>query len=287
MVKQAHGFVHWRAFVNNSELITLPNVLGGNVLRVEQLHTALSRVPTAKQYILDAKRINFIRPYGVVTLFLATRQLAAQSEHPIQLKNISPEVHSYLQRMDFFSASQTWLKASDALEDSWLRSQYTPNLLEITVISNSEDVMNAVSRSSRIFSRWLKINDLSGLLSVISELCANVYEHSQDKLGCVLIQKYESEKYGQVGVHLSVGDIGQGIRGSLATKHIGYKLRVWLACQGQNRPFLNRFWATPELPVNQLPSQVAVYGWCHRQFEHYTTKYGDPAAPKAILAETR
>jgi len=205
--------------VNDCEVVTLPNVLGGDVLPVEQFYAALAEVPKAKQYILDAKHISFVKPYGIIALLLATRQLAAHSEYPLQLKNIPSNIHSYLQRMNFFNVSHNWLTTPDTLEESWARSAYTPNLLEITVISNSDDVLNIVSRASRIFSRWLILPDLNGLLSVISELCANVYEHSQDQLGCVLIQKHSSEQQGYVQVHLSVGDIGCGIRGSLAAIH--------------------------------------------------------------------
>ena len=62
------------------------------------------------------------------------------------------------------------------------------------------------------------IPNLGDLLNVLSELCANVYQHSGDHQGCVLIQKY-SPFPGRVTVNLAVGDLGCGIKGSLIARH--------------------------------------------------------------------
>lgn len=199
--------------------ILLPNVFGGDVLQTELLYSVLEEVPKAEQYLLDARDISFVKPYGIIALLLSTRHLAARSKYPLQVKNIPPIIHAYLQRMDFFDACQTWLVTSDSPEDDWTRNAHTRNLLEITVISGPDDVATVAQRTLQVFSRWLRISNLNNLIFVISELCSNIYQHSGDQYGCVLIQKYESKVYGQVSVHLAVGDLGCGIRGSLMTRH--------------------------------------------------------------------
>jgi hypothetical protein len=80
-------------------------------------------------------------------------------------------------------------------------------------------VEQIVARARSIFSHWLLTPNLGSLLNVISELCANIYQHSGDAQGCILIQKYQSRTRGRVEVRLAVGDLGQGIRGSLSVKH--------------------------------------------------------------------
>jgi len=46
----------------------------------------------------------------------------------------------------------------------------------------------------------------------------NIYEHSQDAYGCILIQKYALQTSNQVRVCLTVGDLGIGIQGSLSLR---------------------------------------------------------------------
>ncbi|MCC6190550.1 MAG: sensor histidine kinase [Anaerolineales bacterium] len=74
-----------------------------------------------------------------------------------------------------------------------------------------------IGQAERIFAYWL--GDVGSLLTALSELCTNLYEHSQDPSGCVLIQKNDWPSQGQVVVRMAVGDLGQGIRGSLSARH--------------------------------------------------------------------
>ncbi|MDQ3820589.1 MAG: ATP-binding protein, partial [Acidobacteriota bacterium] len=67
---------------------------------------------------------------------------------------------------------------------------------------------------------WLSQDELCNLLLVISELCQNIYEHSGDKHGCVMIQKYQPE-HDRVFICMSVGDSGCGIRANLIKRYRG------------------------------------------------------------------
>lgn len=86
-------------------------------------------------------------------------------------------------------------------------------------IEGTQDVVTAISRAKRVFSRWLDIPDLNGLLRVMSELCANVHQHSGDLLRCVMIPKYEEIARQRIVVSVAVGDLGLGVRASLAARH--------------------------------------------------------------------
>ena len=199
--------------------LRVPDLLGGDAQSVEGFYSILDSAPLADQYVLDLGSVSFLKPYGVVALVMAVRQLAALSGRIVHLTNLPDQVHLYLHRMGLFEVCSDWLRPLDMLDGEWARSPYTQSLLEITMITGPEDVGIVVSRAERIFSHWLMVSDLHGLLSVISELCANVYEHSGDVHGCVLIQKYEAIKLKQAIVNLAVGDLGRGVRGSLVARY--------------------------------------------------------------------
>jgi hypothetical protein len=169
--------------------------------------------------MLDARAVSFVRPYGAIALVIAARLLSERSGRPVQLENLDNEVHLYLQRMNLFEVGRSWLQPTHPLEDEWTRDPQTPNLLELTTIAGPNDVTSIVSAAERVFSHWLMVPNLGSLLSALSELCANVYQHSGDSYGCVLIQKYESHTRGQVLVCLAVEDLGCGIRGSLTERY--------------------------------------------------------------------
>ncbi len=200
-------------------VLQIPSVLGRNPQAIESFYSIVQSVPPADQYILDAKAVSFVRPYGAIALVTAARLLAGYSGHPVQLENLGDEVYPYLQRMNLFDVDKNWLQPTFSLNDEWSRNPQTPNLLELTTITGPGDVTSIVSTAERIFSRWLAVPNLGSLLSALSELCANVYQHSGDSQGCVLIQKYESHTRGQARVCLAVGDLGCGIRGSLTKRH--------------------------------------------------------------------
>ena len=202
-----------------SEVLQVPNVLGSDTQAAEQLYAIVERAKTATRYALDMRAVTFVRPYGVIALLAAARVLSARSDQPVRLDNLSDQTHLYLHRMDLFDVGYDWLRPASSLDERWARNPQTPNLLELTIVAGPEDVTTVASCAKRIFSRWLMLPSLGSLLSILSELCANIYQHSGDPHGCALIQKYEATTRGQVLVDLAVGDLGCGIRGSLVARH--------------------------------------------------------------------
>jgi anti-sigma regulatory factor (Ser/Thr protein kinase) len=204
---------------SETEVISVPNALGSSVEDIETFYAHVEAVRLVDQYTLDMRKVEFVKPYGIIAIISAARRLSELSGRPIWLNNLDGQVHRYLERMDIFDFGQDWLQPLSSPGEEWARSRQTPNLLELTVVTGPEDVTAVTSRAERIFSRWLRIPDLRNLLNVLSELCANVYQHSGDPNGCVLIQKYEVVSRNEALVCLAVGDLGCGIRGSLITRH--------------------------------------------------------------------
>lgn len=199
--------------------LEVPNVLGGDTQDVEQFFLLVQSTLSAAAYVFDMKNVRFVSPYGVIALITTARYLSTRSDQPVWLDNLDDRIHSYLHRMDLFDLGWSWLQPTSRLDGHWARNPQTPNLLELTVIVGPEDVTMVASRARRIFSRWLMVPNLGSLLNILSELCANIYQHSGDRYGCVLIQKYEMTTRGQAIVNLAVGDLGCGIRGSLVARH--------------------------------------------------------------------
>lgn len=200
-------------------VIRIPNVLGGQVEDAERLHAVIHAALLDDAYVFDMAAIDFIKPHGAIALLMETRLLAKRTGRPILLNNLSEQVHLYLERMDLFDVGAAWLKPSTLPSQTWSRSPQTANLLELTPILGPGSVESAITRAERIFAEHLPEGDLGHLLNVLSEVCANVYQHSGDPHGSVLIQRYYVSTRGEMVMCAAVGDLGRGVRGSLRARH--------------------------------------------------------------------
>ena len=205
---------------NQSGVATLavPNTLKHGTNGVEVFFSALESLPTAKRYIFDMAGITFVEPCGVIALLAAVRHCASRSGKHVLMKNLNHQIHPYLDRMNFFVVSEAWLKPLSVLNEAWNRSDHTVNLLEVTEVTGYDDMISVVERAESIFASCLSKEELSNLSRVISELCQNIYQHSGDQHGCVMIQKYQPQP-NNVFVCLAVGDAGCGIRANLIRRY--------------------------------------------------------------------
>lgn len=201
--------------------ITIPDdtTLGGSVNDVERFYTLIDQLPPANQYSLDMAGVNFIRSYGAIAMISVARRLAAKSGNPLLLENLQRKVHSYLHFMRVFELGSEFIQAGKALPSPWQPESDTPDQLQLTLVTDAASVESIVTRAKQIYGHWLKISNFGHLLTVISELCANIYQHSGDPMGCVLIQKIQTRTRSRIEVRLAVGDLGIGIRGSLSAHH--------------------------------------------------------------------
>lgn len=201
-------------------MIELPiSPFGRDTNDIDDLYCLLSNLKP-EPYALDLASVSFLKPPGVMALLLAVRQIEEKTGHPVSILNLDNELKSYLERVNLFDVAQQWLELDKIFpETRWDRNPESTSLLELTPITNALDVAQAMERAEAIFSRWLQMQNLSSLLRVISELCSNIYQHSGDPHGFVLIQRYQYISRGEVEVVLAAGDLGQGFRGSLQTTH--------------------------------------------------------------------
>ena len=199
-------------------IINIPDILSGSLDRIDHLYALLQEIPPSEAYDFDMDAVSFVQPYGIICLVLAARLLSKRSGQTVTICNLRTNIHQYFQRMNIIQVTEPWLKISGELGEEWIRNPSTQNLLELTLVRSRDDVLNIVDRTENVFTRWLVMSNLRELLTAVSELCTNIYEHSQDINGCILIQKYALQLSNQVKVCLAVGDIGIGIRGSLSMR---------------------------------------------------------------------
>ncbi len=186
---------------------------------LDSLFQIASDVESIDNVVIDMRGTDFLIPSRAVGLVLVCRYIWLKAGTRVLIKNVSQKIQKYMLRMDIPSHAQDWLKIDNLGNDKWSRNPYTPQLLELTGIASSSDVERVVERAGIIFGQWLEAGSLNSFLSALSELCSNVYQHSQDSNGVVTIQKYEKTSQNTVNIQVAVGDLGQGIRGSLETRY--------------------------------------------------------------------
>lgn len=204
---------------DNKQIQFLPSTSEDKFTDLDFLFSCATEISPSSRVTLNLERAGFITPSRAVALVLACRYINSITHTKVFLRNISRDVQKYLLRMDLPVGAHEWLEIDNLGDDEWGRNPHTSQLLEMTKIGSTQDVEHVIERSENIFGHWLDKSALNSLLNSLSELCSNVYQHSADADGVVLIQKYEKQSLNVVNVQVAVGDLGRGIRGSLELRH--------------------------------------------------------------------
>jgi len=184
---------------------------------------------------MDLSRISFIEPYSLVSFLLLGRDYLRQTGERIMLVNIPIHVHQYLARMDFFEHGIFTIK--EELDEKLFlkRSSQSSRLLEIIEIPGKEresvKVIGKVitifrKRARNILKYWFSPNIVDYFVTVISELCQNIFEHSLDS-GFIAIQTYATGS--DHTFRIAICDSGIGIRNSFSdNQDIAYESNAQL-----------------------------------------------------------
>jgi len=174
--------------------------------------------------VIDMSRVAFIEPYSMVSFLLMGRNYLRKRGERIRLVNVPLQIHQYLARMDFLN--KDIFQMSENLNEGMMlkRSSASGRLIEIIEIPNKErQSVNVISsvialfrrRASVILKYWMNDSVVDYFVTVISELCQNIFEHSMDT-GYLAMQTYKS---GNENIaRLVIADSGIGIKGSFASK---------------------------------------------------------------------
>jgi len=166
---------------------------------------------------LDLSRISFIEPYSMLSFLLLGKMYLLKRGIKLKLIRIPLAIHQYLSRMDFFKTEI--FETADSLNEKMMlkRSSLSKTIIEIVEIPNKEresvKVITGVielfrKRASFILKHWFSDNLVDYFVTVISELCQNIFEHSLES-GYLSMQTYSlnNEKI----FRLVISDSGIGI----------------------------------------------------------------------------
>jgi hypothetical protein len=173
---------------------------------------------------LDMSRVAFMEPYSMISFLLMGRNYLRSKGSKLTLINIPIHIHQYLARMDFFENAT--FNMPEVLDNNMMfkRNSSSSRLLEITHIPNKErQSVNVIStvialfrkRAPLILKYWMSGPVVDYFVTVISELCQNIFEHSLDS-GYMAMQTYRSGN--ENIVRLVISDSGIGILKSFSNR---------------------------------------------------------------------
>ncbi|HEX3035286.1 MAG TPA: hypothetical protein VHT73_09150 [Thermodesulfobacteriota bacterium] len=171
------------------------------------------------QVLLSLRNIRFADPFGVIMLLLLIKNLRGHSIDVKVVPPTNPDVSNWLERMNFF------VEIENDCEFTWDISRLRSNLRnpsrslkEVTRITSEKEITSIVEVLTDILidDYGFQPQVVYRLGGVMIETFQNIPQHSNpmkedfDPYGIAAIQSYKDHFY------LVVGDIGIGIRGSLA-----------------------------------------------------------------------
>lgn len=202
-------------------VITVPATLDDQSF--DQMVAGLSEGDASSRVLVDARRVRWVDPFGMVGLLAVGEVAARQGERPRLQMPESPDVVSYLARMAFFEHAADIYeihgggrKTADGTSDV---------LLEITPVKSHMDVHQIVDRVNEralaILTRQLNypLKEAFQFSVMLSEVCQNIIDHAEAG-GWVATQTYNwARRLGRKVVSIAVMDLGIGFFGSLASEH--------------------------------------------------------------------
>jgi anti-sigma regulatory factor (Ser/Thr protein kinase) len=198
--------------------------------QVEQLLEQVAEVPADAKLLVDARHTTFASPYGL-TMLLTLAQ--TRLERPGFYPPVSEETGSYWARSHFYKFAEE-LYEFHGRAHPVRASGDSSVLLEVTPVTQSEDVHNAVERiqekSQQILTEELHLEAAATMrfTMALSEACQNIVEHA-GRGGWVAVQRYQwkARLGGRKVVVMGVCDAGMGIRASLESSPVRRITDTW------------------------------------------------------------
>lgn len=195
----------------------------------------LHQIPPGTALEVDLGEVVFIPPFGLVILCLMgryARTLCPQVQYRLPR---SPQLRRYLARMRFDEAVAGFAQLSGPplATDQDRAIPDSEALLELTRIEERVDVERVLERIADrvevILAAELQYTpvEINRFKNVVAELCHNILDHSTT-WGYVAVQRYQDPRTRTKYAVIGVGDLGIGIKKSLAHR---YEVEDWTHAQ--------------------------------------------------------
>lgn len=174
---------------------------------------------------IDLRAVEFIAPYGLVALCLLGRYAHTVCPQVTFGLPGSYALRTYLGRVRFAEALEgiAQMSGPPTLADREREKAQSEALLEITRVEERVDVEHILGhiggRVEAILAAELHYTEIeiSQFKNVVAELCHNILDHSTN-WGYVTAQRYLDKRLDKKYVVIGVGDLGIGIKKSLAQR---------------------------------------------------------------------
>ncbi len=209
--------------IQNKKTIIFPDCCK-DIYSFENIINLQKKIYNENISILDLSKISFVEPYSMINFLLLGRNYLRKTGSKLELVNIPLAIYQYLIRMDFNTKGIFEIPQKINKKLLLKRSSFSRSVIEITDIPNKEresvKIISAVinlfrRRAQHILKPWFSDRIVNYFVTVISEICQNVFEHSLDS-GYLAIQTYKSGQENMV--RLVIADSGTGIEGSFNNK---------------------------------------------------------------------
>ena len=175
---------------------------------------------------VDLGAVTFIPPYGLIVLCLMGRYVRTLCPQVRYRLPRSAPLRRYLGRMRFAAAVAGFadLVGPSVVLDQEREKPDSEALLELTRIEERVDVERVLERIAdrveAILAEELNYTsvEINRFKNVVAELCHNILDHSMN-WGYVAAQRYQDPRTCTKYAVIGVGDLGIGIKKSLAHRH--------------------------------------------------------------------
>lgn len=198
---------------------------------------------------IDMRSVQFVDPYGLVTLCLVARHLSARYKRLSLFLPDNFDCQAYLYATKFVPTVEEFLQienvVSGAEQGQSLKEEVVLELTKIKAKGNAKNgcVKTVLERLSLILRDQLYFNEkeITSFSTIVSELCYNIIDHSKDE-GLVAVQRYQRKSDEKRFVIIGVGDLGVGIKESLGQR---YDVSQWSHLEAIIQALKKEFSALP------------------------------------------
>jgi hypothetical protein len=191
---------------------------------IDDLCHCFNELTVGQKIAISLEYTPFLTPPGVMMLTLTTLHISSRTNTPVRICNINQSLLSYLERVDFFNYDFVYTEETLHWWDRLARSSDSNKVIEIKRLQRPQEISSVVARSRDILMAWFRDaiyqEYRDNVANVLMEICGNSIEHSQmpgeDRECFFMLQMYSQ---GQIGISISIGDIGMGIRKHLEQAH--------------------------------------------------------------------
>ena len=175
---------------------------------------------------IDLQKVNFVDPYGLVSLCLVGRHLKSKCGELNMVLPNNFDCQGYLYATNFIPLIESFMQVKNKLPGVEAVQHLAEDVvLELTKIEKKDkepnnDINKILGRLRTILQSQLNFDEqeTANFSNLISELCHNIKDHSEDE-GFVAVQRYQRKIDGKRYVVIGVGDLGIGIRSSLGKRY--------------------------------------------------------------------